>query len=492
MNRYYCMRFYVTYRCNSRCRYCNVWQEECFRDVKELAPEEAEELIRQCHAAGVRYIDFTGGEPTLYPHLARLVRYARRLGIKTEVTTNAILNDHGRMREIAGCVDKWNLSLDTLNPDTYRKIRGVDCFDAVMETLQETVKVRRPKIMTVVSGENSQELDGLISFAQRSGAEIYLNPVFSYAGTKQAEDTAEFSRQILARIYRPYTVVMLHFLEFYRDGACRPPCSANVRTLTFAPDGALMLPCYHAVQEVAAWSGNLKKMLSGGTFQSYAAQTKRACCRNCNVVPYFGISFNYWLDSCFLIQSYSEKLNHLKRDFLNGITGWQQEEERLHLHLRELLSIVRSLHIEREPGEEWLYRADWTGAGYETKVYREALDEAVYSGERKAQDCWQLTLVPHYDFDRIYERVYRKLYRGIKTGAYGGEAVRLLNEAAEFQLRWWKWYVGKYMNVTVKCFPDKEAGWISAYLQRIAAWGGAQGDGEIVQTAEELSSMLTS
>ena len=171
------------------------------------------------------------------------------------------------------------------------------------------------------------------------------------------------------------------------------------------------------------------------------------------------------------MQSYTEKLNHLKRDFLNDITGWEREEGRLHLHLQELLAILRSLRIERTQDEEWLYRADWTGTGYQTKVYRKALDRAVYARERQAQDCWQLTLVPHHGFDQIYEKVYRKLYRGIKAGEYGEAALGLLNRAAEFQLRWWKWYVSKYMNVTIKCRADREEAWLSAYLEQIAVWG---------------------
>ena len=27
-NNFYCLRFYVTYRCNSKCSYCNVWKDE--------------------------------------------------------------------------------------------------------------------------------------------------------------------------------------------------------------------------------------------------------------------------------------------------------------------------------------------------------------------------------------------------------------------------------------------------------------------------------
>ena len=95
--RYYCMRFYVTYRCNSRCRYCNVWREAVFQNRSELTREEAKKLIRQCFEAGVRYIDFTGGEPLLYENLPALLQYAKTLGIKTEVTVNGICRQQDRL-----------------------------------------------------------------------------------------------------------------------------------------------------------------------------------------------------------------------------------------------------------------------------------------------------------------------------------------------------------------------------------------------------------
>lgn len=74
---FYCARFYVTYRCNSRCSYCNVWQNPAFKNVPELSAEDACLLVKQCREHGVRYIDFTGGEPTLYPHLAEVIEYAK-------------------------------------------------------------------------------------------------------------------------------------------------------------------------------------------------------------------------------------------------------------------------------------------------------------------------------------------------------------------------------------------------------------------------------
>ena len=80
-NTYYCARFYITYRCNSKCTYCNVWRDKNFLNKTELSLEKAKQLIKECSEVGVKYIDFTGGEPTLYPFLAEVIEYAKSLGI---------------------------------------------------------------------------------------------------------------------------------------------------------------------------------------------------------------------------------------------------------------------------------------------------------------------------------------------------------------------------------------------------------------------------
>ncbi len=358
--------------------------------------------------------------------------------------------------------------------------------------------------MTVISDDNAAELDELVHYAQSERAEIYLNPMFSYFGEScgPREDGGfkegaggnqeDYIDGIIRKLYEPYTVVMLHFMEFYRNlkSGDRPACSANRRTLTFAPDGALMLPCYHAFSESIPWSGNLHDMLASGLFQRYRTGNTAGQCRSCAVVPYFGISFNYRLDRYFLIQSYSEKLNHLKREFLNQIPEVVQDREKLLLQLQELLRILRSLCV-RQTDDGQLYWAAWTGQGYLTDVYRETLTEGQHRRAREAEDCWQLQLVPHDGFDKIYEKLYRKIYSAYTAGEDREEIGELFRQAAEFQLRWWKWYVSKYMRVSITCNLVREASWLAGYLDRLKKWAGRRSDEDGAQAVEGLLTMIT-
>jgi MoaA/NifB/PqqE/SkfB family radical SAM enzyme len=63
--------------CNSNCTYCYIPDKT---GTGEDSFDYLAGRIREFRLSGTRYIDFTGGEPTLWPHLPRIVRYAKSLG----------------------------------------------------------------------------------------------------------------------------------------------------------------------------------------------------------------------------------------------------------------------------------------------------------------------------------------------------------------------------------------------------------------------------
>ncbi|MEB3306900.1 MAG: nucleotidyltransferase family protein [Cyanobacteriota bacterium] len=78
----------VTRRCNLGCAHCSV---ESSPEVRGRQPTESEllDVVRQAASAGVRAVQFTGGEPMLRQRLVlRLMREARRLGMDSALTTN--------------------------------------------------------------------------------------------------------------------------------------------------------------------------------------------------------------------------------------------------------------------------------------------------------------------------------------------------------------------------------------------------------------------
>jgi molybdenum cofactor biosynthesis protein A len=126
------LRISITDRCNLRCRYCMPAEglEWLPRD-EILSFEETTRLAGIFYDRGVRKIRFTGGEPTLrrdVPELVRMV-HERCPEASLHMTTNALrLGELAAELRTAGLTG-LNISLDTLDPETFREMARRDRFE---------------------------------------------------------------------------------------------------------------------------------------------------------------------------------------------------------------------------------------------------------------------------------------------------------------------------------------------------------------------------
>jgi radical SAM protein with 4Fe4S-binding SPASM domain len=81
----YRMDLAITYRCNNNCSHCYNARS---RKYPELGLEEWKRVIDRVWEQRIPHIVFTGGEPTLYPHLTELIAYAEEIGVITGLNTN--------------------------------------------------------------------------------------------------------------------------------------------------------------------------------------------------------------------------------------------------------------------------------------------------------------------------------------------------------------------------------------------------------------------
>lgn len=470
--KFYCCRFYVTYKCVSSCSFCDV-HSKIYARCQPMALKDAEKVIRDVYELGVRYIDFTGGEPMLSPNLPQITKIAKSLGIKTEITTSGALGMTETTRRCAETADKFNISLDSLSPAVYASIRGTNSLSRTLEVIRETSRIRqandlsRVKIMTALTIKNLPEIHTLLKFAEDSGSEIYFNPVFAYFDGCDEPDYKTVIPVLESLTFKKNAVIMLHFLEFYRSSVQdHPICSANKQTITIAPDGRIIVPCYHSRQKVMLdYSTWLKDYVNTPEFMSHSTKIYSKCTA-CRVSPYFGISFSFRLDKFFLLASFSEKLVHLKRDYLNDFDLYFDDKNLL-LHLQELKAIINSLAPSPQPEGNALYYAERRAGEWYSPIYRHPISEEHYEKDLTASDCWTLERVPHREFDSICSKVFPKIVNELHSNYEDKELRDILSLAQEFMLRWWKYYVSIYFKTSILCDIKSEVMCINEYFTRI-------------------------
>ncbi len=177
------LRVSLTDRCNLRCTYCMP------ADGLEWIPTEDtltdEEVIRLLRIAvdhlGVTKFRFTGGEPLLRKSLEQLISAASSLrtldgGVPdTALTTNGL----GLDRRLPGLIDaglqRVNISLDSLDRQTYARLTRRDRLADVLRSIEavDASGLRPVKINSLVMrGQNEEDILRLADFCLVRGYQL--------------------------------------------------------------------------------------------------------------------------------------------------------------------------------------------------------------------------------------------------------------------------------------------------------------------------------
>lgn len=128
----------VTYACNFRCGIC--FTDSGYPLPGELTGREASELVDRIHAAGVRDMLISGGEPFVRPDLPDILERMARFGIVARIASNGSLLDNSLLRRLRErtLARSFQISLDTVDPELYAQLHGTkpDVFDTVLANLE--------------------------------------------------------------------------------------------------------------------------------------------------------------------------------------------------------------------------------------------------------------------------------------------------------------------------------------------------------------------
>ena len=127
----------LTNRCNLKCPMC-LRTTDMVRDEDVLDPA----LLRRMHARG----DFSGsyyvelqmaGEPTLHPKLAEIVGYLRdEVGVMVGLSTHGLqIRKKPELADVLLGLDALTVSVDSVDPDTYAKLRFPARLPQLLESL---------------------------------------------------------------------------------------------------------------------------------------------------------------------------------------------------------------------------------------------------------------------------------------------------------------------------------------------------------------------
>jgi cyclic pyranopterin phosphate synthase len=173
------LRVSLTDRCNLRCAYCMPAEGLDWLPSPQLLTDD--EVIRLIEIGvqrlGIREVRFTGGEPLLRRGLAAIVARTAALRPRPEmsVTTNGIgLARKAEALRQAG-LDRINVSLDTLRPETFSQLARRDRLPDVLDGLAAAAAAGLTPVKVnsvLMRGINDGEAADLLRFCLAHGYEL--------------------------------------------------------------------------------------------------------------------------------------------------------------------------------------------------------------------------------------------------------------------------------------------------------------------------------
>jgi cyclic pyranopterin phosphate synthase len=200
------LRVSVTDFCNLRCRYCMpAGGVQPLNHDEILTFEEIRDVVHHAASFGIRKIRLTGGEPLVRHQIVKLVKLVAGVpGVETvAMTTNGTLLPEfaGQLRD-AG-LDRVNVSLDSLRPDTLEQItrsdfagRAVAGIEAAQQAGLNPVKVN----VVVMKGVNDGEIPDFVNFARQRQVEVRFIEYMPHCDGENDQSMFVSEQEILGRI----------------------------------------------------------------------------------------------------------------------------------------------------------------------------------------------------------------------------------------------------------------------------------------------------
>jgi cyclic pyranopterin phosphate synthase len=173
------LRVSVTDRCNFRCQYCMPaaglpWLER----AEVLSFEEIARLVALLASLGVSGVRLTGGEPLVRRDLPRLAAMLSALeGVEDlSLTTNGYLLERDAEALVGAGVERFNVSVDSLQRDRFFQLTRRDALPQVLRGLEQLAgfpQAHPIKVNAVaMRGFTEQEVLPFARFARREPYEV--------------------------------------------------------------------------------------------------------------------------------------------------------------------------------------------------------------------------------------------------------------------------------------------------------------------------------
>lgn len=187
------IRISITNKCNVQCRYCH--HDGMLPSISEMTPDEIKKITEIAKELGVEKIRISGGEPLIRNDIIEIIKKINEIGFKDiSITTNGnYLEKYAADLKKAG-LNRINVSLDTLNKETYEFLTRKDYLEQTKRGILKAVEVGIYPVkinMILMKGINDNEVWDMFEFCCENGLILQIIELME----SESCDDNEFSKK---------------------------------------------------------------------------------------------------------------------------------------------------------------------------------------------------------------------------------------------------------------------------------------------------------
>ncbi len=161
----------ITRRCDSRCKYCDIYE----RPKPEMSTEEVFRLLGELKESGTQKYSMFGGEPLLRKDIGEIIDHSKSLGFFTSFGSNGYLLPR-KIDEVEN-VDMINFSFD--GPE---EVHDLHRIKGAHEKVVKAIEIARERgiqviTQTVITKHNLEQIDYILEKAKELGFRAGFQPV---------------------------------------------------------------------------------------------------------------------------------------------------------------------------------------------------------------------------------------------------------------------------------------------------------------------------
>lgn len=244
----------VTYRCDLRCRVCQLPQRAAARrraGERELDEAMLKGVLTDMRAIGTAGVGVTGGEPMLRPDLESLLAHGTGLGLHMHLNSDGFRVADAATDLVRTGVRSANVSLDGATAEAHDRARGrPGAFETALGALRALRRARgarrtpRLTAVTVLTASNVAGVERVAAVAREAGADrLGIIPVHDFGQGEPEADASAVAAGVEA-LRRLHARGFLDNSPAYVDLVPRALAGGASPLHCYAPQASVVVDCY--------------------------------------------------------------------------------------------------------------------------------------------------------------------------------------------------------------------------------------------------------